>query len=77
MLQTGGGNEQELQLQQAYEPDEIIWDNLQYTKDQQNVRLYFMYFISVIMIAVAIYITLMLGALEKFFETYYPDPFCP
>jgi hypothetical protein len=61
----------------ALEPDEIIWDNLIYTKENQKIRNYILGLISIVFMAFAVIVTVYIEAVESWMGITFPTTLCP
>ena len=77
VFMSGTNDGQSLNVGVCYEPDDIIWDNLSYTVEQQRLRTAIMYLISIIVTFVAIIITVFIGGFKKWMQLEIPTSYCP
>jgi len=61
----------------ALEPDEIIWDNLLYSKDDQKFRGIITSLISCIFLVATTVFTIYIGTLKQYIEKEIPEVSCP
>jgi hypothetical protein len=61
----------------ALEPDEIIWDNLIFTKENQKIRNYILGLISVVFMAFAVITTVYIEAVDAWMGFTFPTDLCP
>ena len=59
------------------QPDEIIWENLKYSGDDQRIRKWLMQFISVLFLILTTVLTIYIGAAESFVDEKIPEANCP
>jgi hypothetical protein len=59
------------------EPDEIIWENLNYSEDQQAIRKIGMQVVSVIFLILATILTIYIEGSGDFLDEKIPEPECP
>lgn len=66
----------ELDVRPIIEPDEIIWENLAYTGDDQAIRRIIMQLISLIFLILTIIFTMYIKGTSKLVESEVPTPVC-
>lgn len=59
------------------EPDEIIWENLAYTGDEQTVRKIIMQIISIVFLVVTTILTMYITGTSLLMERFAPEVNCP
>jgi hypothetical protein len=59
------------------EPDEIIWENLAYTGDEQYFRKILMQIISIIFLVLTTVLTIYIGSTKKLTNILIPNVKCP
>ena len=69
--------DRELTVIPTLQPDEIIWENLKYTGDDQRLRKWFMQFISVVFLVLTTVLTIYIGAAETLVDEKIPSASCP
>mmetsp|Transcript_4428 Transcript_4428/g.6511 ORF Transcript_4428/g.6511 Transcript_4428/m.6511 type:complete len:142 (+) Transcript_4428:4692-5117(+) len=69
--------ERELDVIPTLQPDEIIWENLKYSGDDQRLRKWFMQFISILFLVITTVLTIYIGAVESFVDEKVPEANCP
>ena len=69
--------DRELNVIETLQPDEIIWENLKFSGDDQRIRKWFMQFISVLFLVLTTALTIYIGAIEGFVEEKIPSASCP
>ena len=67
----------DLDVVEPLEPDEIIWENLAYTADQQKVRKIIMQIVAGIFLVLTTLFTIYMGAIGKILQAKIPDATCP
>ena len=67
----------ELNVFPPLEPDEIIWENLAYTGDEQYFRKILMQIISIIFLVLTTVLTIYIGSTKKLTNILIPNVKCP
>ena len=67
----------EIDVKPALEPDEIIWENLVFTGDDQKFRSIITTLISCFFLIFTTVFTIYIGTLQQFIETKIPEVNCP
>ena len=67
-----------LDVRPILEPDEIIWENLAYTGDEQRFRKYIMQFVSLLFLIINTLFTMYLTGIQSWLEREIPSlNYCP
>ena len=67
----------ELIIDPIIEPDEILWENLAYTGDEQTIRKIIMQIISIIFLVITTLFTMYLSGLKSYVKQEIPALACP
>ena len=67
----------ELNVVQTLEPDEIIWENLAFSGDEQKARIIVIRIVSIIFLIMTTVLTIYLSGVKKWIGIVIPVAVCP